>query len=94
MASKNMTGKFLLFAPTRLTSQTQNLQREIRLGPNGMERALVAGARRPVKSGSASPSAGRSGGGMRERERHARLVKVVTPVDGGGNASAGGGAAS
>ena len=30
---------------------------------------------------------------MRERERHARLVKVVTPVDGGGNASAGGGAA-
>ena len=58
-----------------------------------MEWVLVASARCPVKSGSASPSAGRSGGGMRERERHARLVKVVTPVDGGGNASAGGGAA-
>ena len=58
-----------------------------------MEQVLVVGARCRMKGGSASPSAGRSGGGVRERERHARLVKVVTPVDGGGNASAGGGAA-
>ena len=45
-----------------------------------MERVLVAGACRRTKSGSASPNAGRSGGGVRERERHARLVKVVTPA--------------
>ena len=43
-----------------------------------MERVLVVGARCRMKGGSASPSAGRSGGGVRERERHARLVKVVT----------------
>ena len=43
-----------------------------------MERVLVVGARCRMKGGSASPSAGRSGGGVRERERQARLVKVVT----------------
>ena len=43
-----------------------------------MERVLVVGARCRMKGGGASPSAGRSGGGVRERERHARLVKVVT----------------
>ena len=43
-----------------------------------MERVLVVGARCRMKGGSASPSAGRSGGGVRKCERHARLVKVVT----------------
>ena len=43
-----------------------------------MAGVLAAGVRRRMESGSANPSAGRSGGGVRERERHARLVKVVT----------------